>query len=232
MRNNNWFTLIELLIVVTIIAIMWTFSFLSFGNFFDKYEYGSYQKRIDNYLDIEDFNIKNNVNSSYEITFLSWSPGYTVSKNFFKPTNFVKLDNFDFASLSWTFTTSAIWDIYYNNDYWNWRIITAYFSGSSNIISLKEDYNWSSKINILFTLNWVNLNNYDIVFFESDILRGDTITSISSLSGANLYDKVTYSNILWKKEIKWFWGANSWSINEVYINLEKWSKEIPIKLTK
>lgn len=227
MKNRSWFTLIELLIVVTIIAIMWTFSFLSFGNFFDKYEYGSYQKRIDNYLDIEDFNVKNNVNSSYEITFLSGSPGYTVSKNFFKATNFVSLNNFDFSSLSWSFTSSTSGDIYYNNDYWNWHVVTSYFSGSSQI-SLKEDYNWSSKINMLFTLNWTNLNNYDIAFFESDILRGDIITSISSLSGASLYNTVTYSNILWKKEIKW----DGVAINEVYIILEKWSKEIPIKLTK
>lgn len=227
MKNKNWFTLIELLIVVTIIAIMWTFSFLSFGNFFDKYEYASYQKRIDNYLDIEDFNVKNNASSSYEITFLSGSTGYTVSKNFFKPTNFVNLNNFDFSTLSWSFSTSAVWDIYYNNDYWNWNVVTSYFSGSSQI-SLKEDYNWSSKINILFTLNWANLNNYDIVFFELDILRWDTVTSISSLSGASLYDKVIYRNILWKKEILWDWTP----LDEVYIILEKWSKEIPIKLTK
>lgn len=229
MKNKNWFTLIELLIVVTIIAIMWTFSFLSFGNFFDKYEYASYQKRIDNYLDIEDFNVKNNASSSYEITFLSGSTWYTVSKNFFKATNFVKLDNFDFNpnSLSWSFSTSAVWDIYYNNDYWNWNVVTSYFSGSSQI-SLRQDYNWSSKINMLFTLNWINLNNYDIVFFESDILRWDTVTSISSLSGASLYNKVIYRNILWKKEILWDWTP----LDEVYIILEKWSKEIPIKLTK
>ncbi|EKD66317.1 MAG: hypothetical protein ACD_49C00051G0016 [uncultured bacterium (gcode 4)] len=227
MENKNWFTLIELLIVVTIIAIMWTFSFLSFWNFFDKYEYGSYQKRIDNYLDIEDFNVKNNAESSYEITFSSWSPGYIVKKNFFKATNFVSLNNFDFSSLSWSFTASTPGDIYYNNDYWNWRVVTSYFSGSSQI-SLWEDYNWGSKINMLFTLNWTNLNNYDIAFFESDILRWDTTTFISSLSGTNLYDRVTYSNILWKKEIKW----DGVAINEVYIILEKWSKEIPIKLTK
>lgn len=227
MKNKSWFTLIELLIVVTIISIMWTFSFLSFGNFFDKYEYASYQKRIDNYLDIEDFNVKNNASSSYEITFLSGSTGYTVSKNFFKPTNFVNLNNFDFSTLSWSFSTSAVWDIYYNNDYWNWNVVTSYFSGSSQI-SFKEDYNWSSKINILFTLNWTNLNNYDIAFFESDILRWDSVTSISSLSGASLYNKVIYRNILWKKEILWDWV----SLDEIYINLEKWSKEIPIKLTK
>ena len=227
MKNKSWFTLIELLIVVTIIAIMWIFSFLSFGNFFDKYEYNSYQKRIDNYLDIEDFNIKNNASSSYEITFLSGSTGYTVSKNFFKATNFVSLDNFDFSSLSWSFSTSAVWDIYYNNDYWNWNVVTSYFSGSSQI-SLKQDYNWSSKINMLFTLNGTNLNNYDIVFFESDILRWDIVTSISSLSWASLYNKVIYRNILWKKEILWDWVP----LDEVYINLEKWSKEIPIKLTK
>ena len=227
MKNKDWFTLIELLIVVTIIAIMWVFSFLSFGNFFDKYEYSSYQKRIDNYLDIEDFNIKNNANSSYEITFSSGSTGYIVSKNFFKATNLVSLNNFDFSTLSWSFSTSAIWDIYYNNDYWNWNVVTSYFSGSSQI-SLRQDYNWSSKINMLFTLNGTNLNNYDIVFFESDILRWDSVTSISSLSGASLYDKVIYRNILWKKEILWDWVP----IDEVYINLEKWSKEIPIKLTK
>ncbi len=236
---NKGFTFIELLISVFIITIMSATWIYFLQNYFVWQSLQLKLETIKNDITYFDFNIKENIINSYELTFFSWDTlWYIVKENFFDKTNLIDFLNLNLISFSWSIktlnTSTGIWvlKIYFdeilNKTYisnWSWEIINFNFGDTLNKV-------YTIKSNI----DWFETNNLKIVYFIKDnIFENEDTKKIKliSLSWANIYNKIIINNILWNKEILWFtWITEYEKINEVYLKFERWWQEFDLLLNK
>jgi prepilin-type N-terminal cleavage/methylation domain-containing protein len=237
--KKRGFTFIELLISVFIMTIMWVSWIYFLQNYFVWQNLELKLESIKNDITYFDFNIKENIINSYELTFFSWNTlWYIVNENFFDKINLIDFSNLNLINFSWsikTFNTSTgVWllktyfDEILNKTYisiWSWEII---------------DFNFSNNLNKTYTIksniDWLITNNLKITYFIKDnIFENEDTKKIKlvSLSWANIYNKVVIKNILWNKEILWFtWVTEYEKINEVYLKFERWWQELNLLLNK
>ncbi len=229
------FTLIEMLISVSIMLIIWVFWIWFLQMFFVKYDIQSIAKKIDNKFNNLDSEIKFWLNDSYELEINSESLWFILNKHFLKKADSMYLNNFDFLNASWTITTSntSTWtwftNFYANNKFqttyirsWSWDLINFSFSWSKNYL-----YKISSMIDSK------PINEYEIIYYAIDNLNNEDSKKVQlvSLSWAQLYDKIKIKNVLWKKEILWFTGTTfSWFTDSVFLNFERWWQDFQLEL--
>jgi len=227
--NKNAFTLIELIVVVTIIVITSSSGILYFSDFIwnqelkqELYVLESNIKSLDN--DVRKYKI---FDYELHINSLSWSQAYTYYTNKFDVPN-PQLINFDSVSMTWTisisWSPSSLWNIkIYKND----KLL------SNQISRGDKNYIWffSQNTSITSYLSWESLNNIYINYFANSSDKNYIeLTWINSQEnkGGIAYSNLKIVNIWWKKEI--FWDSSL--LNDAYLFFEnKWIESF-IKITK
>lgn len=225
------FTMIELLVVVSIISIISITAINWFFNFLQNKELVLKANEISLYIDNLDKKIKNHeiydynviIDSSINNSFITYENIYDTNQNI--------ILNYNINNNQWTI--NLIWLAW---ELWNLIIYKEkklYFSdnliSNSTNINFEEAYNYK----ILSTLSWTTqinkLNSIDLIRFdkESSLLK---LIKISENIWTNDLWKIEIKNIWWKKEF-----YNSWILlnkNEIYLYFENKWKENYLKLTK
>jgi len=236
-KKYFWFTFIEVVVSVTIIALFSIVWISSFERFFKNSQMLWIKTRILNIIKTENNSIIAWEISSYRITFMTGAHSVLINENFFRNPQLIKLDNFDQIGLSWSLETNNTMTWLWNtktyidkvliNTYmlsWSWEKIALNFS------SLKD----FEKIDIISSIDSKETNRFtikriDYSWRESWLIED---TYINYLSWTSLYDKVILEDIVWNKKILVSTWTNpessySWIIN---INTIRWNQELTFKL--
>ena len=231
-KNMKAFTLIELLIVISIITIIsasWVFYFLDFVY---EQEIGQKLTIVEDNLSDLDKNIKNYNIFDYELH-LNTSTGsrwyITYINNFDLPYN--QVINFDSRTwsgkISTNWTALETWNI---KSYQDEKLLINTSTGADELLNF--DYNKEQYYKIVSTFTWIVLNEIDINYFSEDNLYPEnnklleliSINSNEDKSWTN-YSSIVISNLWWSKTI---WNNE----NEIYLFFEENWKEKFIKITK
>lgn len=189
-KNNLWFTFVELLVVVAIIAIIsiaWVFNFISnqseinFSNDLDK---------INDLIIEYDNEIWNEI-TDYEITFFTWASFFVVWEN-----NSYKdyLQNITFNSYTWTITNNSNTWWYFKVDIYKWdKLEQSQILNSS--WSVDYSFTWSWDFKIRSYLDGLELNTLKIKsFWDYDLWQEIYLNNIN-YSWGNLWEVKLKNNL-------------------------------------
>ncbi len=207
-----WFSLIELIIVISIIAIISVFWMSSFSNKIDSLKFKNILWEISG--DLKD--LDNKINSKqifdYEVILEKNQKYYLFNENIFDLDISLKLDSLDENSWIWNISFSWV-------NSWSWLI--KYYSDSykfqkQEILDYNKIFTWSfnssQNYKIIWIYSWSILNNLYINYFDKD--KYLQLVNINTNISTDL-NKINIKNILWKKE---FW--NNSSINKIVLTFE------------
>lgn len=197
-KNNLWFTFIEILVVISILAIVSAFSISSFNKGFERQ---SLKSEINIFADT----IKNLDNeiwvsiTDYNIYLLTGSYYYYYTNNLYKNTiQYISFTSMSGTSFTWTIQTNDTvktdmdLQIYFNTKKINATSVSSTGAFLYNI-STKWKYEFRSFIGEL------SLNPISLEFFsKTDIKKPIDVTSIKD-DLWNTYTWVILKNNLWKK---------------------------------
>lgn len=236
--NNKWFTLVELLVVITIISIITSTWVWYFGGFLDKQQLNSELLTFSDKIRELDYKVKRREIFDYKLNLSlhnSWSLLYTYYENIYD-TEFkqeLKIDNF-----SWSWELTSNWwglDIWQSNLYisdklfreefftWTWKDLFMYDSYAKYYIGWYLSWEVINDI----TVNYFSETNLDRV--KEDYLILAKITEYENQSGAS-YTWISIENINNKKYVK----DHNWVIinTDIYLFFERNSSDNFIKITK
>lgn len=226
----KWFTLIELIIVISIIMIVsssWTY-------YFSKFIWSQKIKQeleiIKSDFDILDKNIKNYNIFDYKINLniQTWSLAYTYYTNLFDTDNYQLLD---LNSITWT------WIIFTNDtspNLWNFKIYKKNKLFINELLPWNISYSWNFyeeniyKIN--WNLSWIKINDIWIKYFSASNIENNSNNFLTLIwintekdKSWNSYSSITITNIWNKKELLWNWEI---LLNQAYLFFEReWIEE-------
>ena len=220
--NKTAFTLIELIIVITIIVISSSTGIFYFYDFIWKQELKQELFTIKKTIKSLDQKIKDYEIFDYEINIntSTWSLGYIYYTNTFDTQN---QQIIDFNSTS---GSGSIYISWFPESLWNIKIFNNDKMVSNQVRKWDKNYIynfiWNSNYNIKSYLSWEILNDIHISYFNQlNSKENIQLVWINSQNDQNWieYNNLKISNIWWKKEIFW----ESTSINEIYLFFEnKW----------
>ena len=225
------FTLIELIIVITIITFITTSSVFYFLDFVKNQEIKQRIEIIENNIKQLDSDIKKYKIFDYELSFNTWnfSWAYIIYLN--------KFDNkynqtIDFNTTTWS------WIIITNTSSWTWIIkifkkqklfIAKEYDSSSNF---EFDFNKADFYKIKATLSWETLNDININYFSDDNINPSKNNNLDLIKISETKDwsdiwNIKIKNIWWKKII------TDWTnkYNKIYLLFENNWKQKFIKIT-
>lgn len=234
LKDNKWFTLVELIVTITILAILWTISFMSFN---------WYSKNARDWVRISDINNlkKNleffviekwfyptpdlwvNITNSWEIAWIQWTIWDNVIKNL---RNINKKPTYPLAWNEYTYSITNL-----KNEYQIWSIYewTSVLSNNNNKQLLRtkliqvnaEDKNitamvvWNYNDKILKINSWSS----NCVYAIPSIINSDiTETNVIDILNKNLFVYDKYNNLPASYKNNWYtmtWWFNFqpwWSI--------------------
>ena len=209
---KKWFSLIELIIVISIIAIISVFWISSFSDQIDNLKFKNILWEISG--DLKDLDNKVNTRQifDYEVIFEKNKRYYLVNENIFDLDVSLKLDNLEeatwvwYISFSWATQDGGVIKYYANNYKFKKQEILEYNKTFTWVFNEVQNYK------IVWEYSWDVLNNLYINYFDKDkflkLVKIDTDIS-SDLN------EIKVVNILWKKE---FW--NNPSINKIVLTFE------------
>jgi len=236
------FTLIELIIVISIITLITTSSVFYFLDFVNNQEIKQKIQLIENDLLELDKEVKNYKTFDYQLEMdtstLSWK--YIVYKNIFDLNNTQKILFNNSNSFTWTIRTS--WDSSFT---WTLKLYKdlKLFLNTSKTWSVDYNFNFNEKqkYKMLWTLSWEVLNEIDLNYYSINNLNPNTgntinLTEINTQEDKNWsnIDKLIITNIGWDKKF-YSWSistTNKISENQLYLFFEnKWIEKF-IKILK
>ena len=236
------FTLIELIIVISIITLITTSSVFYFLDFVNNQEIKQKIQLIENDLLELDKEVKNYKTFDYQLEMdtstLSWK--YIVYKNIFDLNNTQKILFNNSNSFTWTIRTS--WDSSFT---WTLKLYKdlKLFLNTSKTWSVDYNFNFNEKqkYKMLWTLSWEVLNEIDLNYYSINNLNPNTgntinLTEINTQEDKNWsnIDKLIITNIGWDKKF-YSWSistTNQLSENQLYLFFKnKWIEKF-IKITK
>ncbi len=232
MKNPRGFTFIELLIVVSIVSIIGVFSISSFWNFFKNQDNSAFLWKLNDVIDVLDFQVKKWEMTSYSLWFESWAQGIYVSKDFYKKDNALTLTAFDFEVMSWSiswWTWEWLLKSYYNSKFENWY----YSSWTTKLsFSLTNPY-MVENIELYSSIDGKDVNSFEIILFNKDDSNIDKNIKVSYLSWWALFNKIEIKNVLWKKQIYWYPEiGDSLELDDFELWFERWWNEFNLALSK
>jgi len=216
-KKIKWFTLIELIVVISIIAVISSSWIVYFTDFSDDLKIKNSVSEIKSGIESLDNKIKNREIFDYELTFSWWGLYYFYSENIFNLSTLLKLNRLDLNS--WIWEISFSWA-----SSWTW-IIRHYAEQKfkkEQELNFIWIFTWSFLEYQNYKINWSfsgeTLNNININYFDKE--RFVKLLEIHSWSTTIPSIKIT--NILWKKI---FW--NDENINKITLTFENidWKRE-------
>ena len=215
-KNKFWFTLIEIIVSLSILLTISVFAISSFWNNFEKQSlWEELQFFKDNLDDLESWLwVKY---TDYEVKIYLWNTYYyTTNKNYL--TNFVNILDINSNTWSIKINTWSLDTYIYKDDMF---LKTFTWSDSYNIDISKpwnykiKNYFENKQINDLFINNYININKQK---------------NIALISINNTLTWISIKNSLWQKRqiLDNNWQIVSWDITLVFED-EKWI-EIPLIL--
>lgn len=227
-KNNLWFTFIEILVVISILAIVSAFSISSFNKGFERQSLKSEINIFADTIKNLDNDISVNI-TDYNLYLLTGSYYYYFTNNLYKnTTQSISFTSMSGSSFTWTIKTNDIvkndmdLQIYFNTKKINTTSISSTGSFFYNILT-KWKYEFRSSIGEL------SLNPISLEFFsKTDIKKPIDVTSIKDELW-NTYTWVIIKNNLWKKV---FTTMNGLVINDkLDINFEMIGSTWSLQLT-
>ena len=195
-KNMSWklgFTFIELIVVMSIIALLSVNSVFYFHDFIWKQELSYDISQLDSLINTLDTNIKKQKSFDYTLTFDKNSYWYSVSQN----TIWNNISqNATFDTVSWTGiinltpSSTEIWEVKVYK--WLKKIEHLTKNWSSSIEVKVED-----TTHILWTLSWSTLNKITLWYFDTNTnaeLNHTLIVDIKDITETS-YDSINIRNI-------------------------------------
>lgn len=216
-KNNFWFTFIELVVVIWILAITSNFVISSFFKNFDKQSLLSEANLINIKIWDLDNEIWKNI-TDYELFLHTWSFYYYTTNTFYKDI----LNQVSFVGFTWTFTTnySEAWDLWSNNLKIFFRNKILEEQNISMTWSFEKDFSKIWNYYLKFENENINLNDFFIEYF-SQINENNQIILTSIIDeDNNTYTWIIVKNWLWlSREIfDYFWNKIDKKINLTFEN--------------
>jgi prepilin-type N-terminal cleavage/methylation domain-containing protein len=195
MLKNKAFTFVEIIVTITIIALISSSWVFYFHDFIWKQEISIHINNFQNKISELNNDVKKHNTFDYIINFDKNSHWYTISENNIW-TDYLQDVQFDTISNNWSVSvlpaTNDIWEIKIYS--WNKKIdeITRNWTDVINI-----DINKDTKIN--WVLSWSTLNNISFNFFNNiDYSKTKNIYILDILDNTmTSYNSLTIENINW-----------------------------------
>ena len=223
--QKNWFSLIELIIVTTIIAIISTTWSIYFYSFLNNKEVKDKIYLINRDFDELDSLVRSYKISDYDLIITSNTLWYYYYTNYFDSVNIQNFMSIDFSSWIWVIKTNDIlpWSSMDLKIYSNGKMINKSVINSTNI------YTWSfNKVinnKISSTFSWFILNDIYINYFWEENLEKNDDNSLK-LVDINTKEDKTWT-VITKLIIK-----NIWKWKEIYDDLWVKYNEVYLFFTK
>ena len=202
------FTFIELLVVISILAILMTWSIAYFGDFADTMTLKNELSRIKDTIDIENWKIANKEIFDYKIEFLQDKNYYLIYENVVLNDITIKFDSLN--SWIWSFSFSWVSSWTWIIKYYKW-----YKFQKKKEIAYNESFTWdlSEKNNykITWSFSWKTLNT--IIFDYYNYKENQDIKYI--------WSNKEITNILWKKDysdLEFEFENDKWLKDKILIN--------------
>lgn len=230
MKKNLWFTLVEILIVISImsiVSIVWVNSFYSYIDF-QELEDKIYVINRD--LKEIDDSVKSYKISDYELYVSKWLWYYYYS-NYYNSDKKQTI-SIDFNSWIWIIKNSSL------SDYLYIKVLSNNYNNSYNI-KPNNSFTWtfldSINYKITWTSSWYILNNIILNYFwdenlgypknDDNLLKIDEINTKEDKSWSKINLLIIKNTWKWK-ELCWDWAK----IDEVYLFFSKKWKEDKLRI--
>ena len=237
LKETQAFTLIELLIVVTIISIIGIASIWGFSRMRDMQDSETMTKIISNSLASFDRSIQNHEITSYEVFFDSGSLGFITNTDWYKNTSHITY-MFDFLTKTGILmnksTSTGMWNI----EYWAYEtqpqsnILVA--SGGIQAFSFPKNlekrwYQISNSADDM-NLNDLTIQYYNLTNRNSLAEEEVTLIKIEGWDGVS-YSSLLVRNVLGKKVLQGSWSTLD-DLEKAIITFEKNGKEMEMVISK
>lgn len=222
-KQKKAFTLIELLLVTTILILLSVSWIFYFNDFISGLQLKTSINKTKNYIKTYDDRIKNKDLVDYEIHFKKNSYWFYDYENIFDTDKKQKISSINFKTWSWvintTETNSEAWEIkiFWDNNFINKKFLDA--SKKFNYL-----FTWSLNYKISSKISWKEINNINLNYFSlNNIINLAEINSQPDKGGVS-YNNFVIKNIWWKKKIY----HNSTELNKIFLFFENtnWKQEI------
>lgn len=231
------FTLIELLIVVTIISIIGISSLWWFSRMRDSQDSETTTKIISDTIVSLDRSIQNHEITSYEVLFASGSLGFIVNTDWYKNTSHIAY-TFDFRIGTGIFmnksTSTGMWNIEYRARDARPQSNILVASGGIQAFSFPKNLEkrWYQITNSAddMDLNDLTIQYYNLTNRNSLAEEEVTLTKIVGWAGVS-YDSLLIRNVLGKKVLQGSWTSLD-DLEKATITFEKNGKEMEMILSK
>jgi len=201
LKNKFWFTFVELLVVVAIIAITWIVSIWALTKSFDINIADLQKDEISNFISSFEDRLWKDI-TDYEIIFTTWS-FFQYKLNSKYKTHL--LDDISFSWYTWSFNnTTLTWDvieyIIYNNDK---KIDSIIDSKSGSVLKYDFDFlRWNTLIKTKIDNTF--LNDFWVYFYSWDEKNPLVIKDIKKWSSSITWITMSWS-VWWKKTFSHTW---------------------------
>jgi prepilin-type N-terminal cleavage/methylation domain-containing protein len=194
MNKTKAFTFIELIVSVTIMAIIWTSGMFYFHEFIWKKELLTHLNSFENVIWDLDYQVKKQNIFDYQLKLEKNTIWYTISQNNIW-TDFTQEAVFDSLNNSWSINiiedSNEIWEL---KVYQWWKKIEQLTRNWSDNISIELEENTT----ITSSLSWSRLNTLSFNYFTQD--EDDNFVILDILdNNMTSYDSLTIRNISGKK---------------------------------
>lgn len=237
MTNNRAFTLVELLITVSILATISIVWISSFQTFFSKEEDKTIAKNVISIIKRLDSEVLNSRISQYRLEFAIWSKFIKWDINNANNKYKINTKEYNHTTMTGVLNTnnasSEPWNIYILA---NWMIKETWnrsWSGESLNIDISK-YNLSNTIEIYSNINKEITNKITFYNLNSlkDVEENSIPVSIENFSwSVNMDSKLFIKNVIWKKN---YYIVTPW-FPPVYISwstliFTRWNNDISLEL--
>ena len=237
--KNTWFTLVELLVVTTIIILMSASGVFYFNSFVNSYSLKAELSLINSVFNELDDKVKNKEIYDYELYLSQNSQMFYSYQNKFDEKYNQIFNSIDLLTGSWELKiipstdSGETWQLKIYGEY---KLLSEKFLDSGNTFSY--DFTNSSSYKILWYLEWININDISINYYSQTNLdkeKGDFIVAIAINTKEdkswNSYLELIIKNIWWKK-VFYDNSLNEIVSDEIYIFFERAWEEESLKIWK
>ena len=237
--KNTWFTLVELLVVTTIIILMSASGVFYFNSFVNSYSLKAELSLINSVFNELDDKVKNKEIYDYELYLSQNSQMFYSYQNKFDEKYNQIFNSIDLLTGSWELKiipstdSGETWQLKIYGEY---KLLSEKFLDSGNIFFY--DFTNSSSYKILWYLEWININDISINYYSQTNLdkeKGDFIVAIAINTKEdkswNSYLELIIKNIWWKK-VFYDNSLNEIVSDEIYIFFERAWEEESLKIWK
>ena len=237
--KNTWFTLVELLVVTTIIILMSASGVFYFNSFVNSYSLKAELSLINSVFNELDDKVKNKEIYDYELYLSQNSQMFYSYQNKFDEKHNQVFNSIDLLTGTWELKIApftSLGETWQLKIYGEYKLLSEKFLDSGNTFSY--DFKDSSSYKILWYLSGSKINDINLNYYSETNLdkeKGDFMILIDINTKEDkswtAYSELIIKNIWWKK-VFYDNSLNEISSSEIYIFFERAWEEESIKIWK